>query len=620
MAIVLMCGFYTKPGFTAIAPDNVTTELTAEEKAFLKGRKIRLGVDSARPPYEFIDEKGVYSGMSAGFIETCAKRLGIEIVLVPGLNVGAAIKKLKEGEIDVIPKISPDPERAKDIIFTRPYSTFAAVIVTRQNVRYISGMDNLDGLKIGVLKGLIVETRIKRDYPNLPLMPQPDIRTALLELSAGRLDVLIDNMAIVSYNIDRLGLNNLKIAGQSPYHYDMAFGIRKDWPLLASALDKALAGISKQEKTAIMGKWLTVEYQPGINWRVFGPIAGALLVIIVFIIIWNRRLRTAVSQREEIQRQLKEYARELESSAAIKSQVAEISSALQKTMDFEELAHQLLSHAAPIVGAAYGALYVYGKDEGLLRQAGGGYGCVVKDKSFAIGQGLVGQCAYDKEPITVTTPSGTDIVIKWGMGEMPPNVIILLPVIQAGNVLGVIELAGMAAFSTEAMEFLDELMPIVAVNIGILNRNLHTKGLLAATQQLADELNSQKNILKETETWYRDIIESAPDGIIVVNQAGEIVLANYRADKMFGYEHGELPGINIDMLVPEAIRAQHGQKRDLFFKTKATHRLGTEKLITAVRKDGTKFQVEIGLSALREAGPRGICVCASIRELSSTGQ
>lgn len=90
-----------------VASDNTTLELTSEETAFLKSLKqVRLGVDSSRPPFEFIDEKGVYSGITAGFIEYCTKRLGINIVLVKGLNVGAAMKKLQDGEIDVIPKIS----------------------------------------------------------------------------------------------------------------------------------------------------------------------------------------------------------------------------------------------------------------------------------------------------------------------------------------------------------------------------------------------------------------------------------------------------------------------------------------------------------------------------------
>ena len=111
--LLLLSVSFAVPSLAQEKAGNVQVDLTAEERAFLAGKQLRLGVDSARPPFEFLDEKGVYSGISAGFMEACLQRLGIPCVLVPGLNVGAAMKKMDAGEIDVIPKISPDPERAK---------------------------------------------------------------------------------------------------------------------------------------------------------------------------------------------------------------------------------------------------------------------------------------------------------------------------------------------------------------------------------------------------------------------------------------------------------------------------------------------------------------------------
>jgi signal transduction histidine kinase/ABC-type amino acid transport substrate-binding protein/HPt (histidine-containing phosphotransfer) domain-containing protein/DNA-binding NarL/FixJ family response regulator len=464
--------------------------LTAEEKAFLKDKTIRLGVDSARPPYEFIDEKGVYSGISAGFMKVCLERLGVPYVLVPGLNVGAAMKKMKEGAIDVIPKISPDPERAKEILFTKSHATFASVIVTRRDVRFIKGIDYLQGLKVGVLKGLIVEATIKKDYPNIALNPLPDVRTALLDLSAGKIDVYIENMAIVSYNIEKLGLNNLKIVAQTPYNYDMAFGIRKDWPLLASALDKALSSLSKEEKKAIISQWLTVEYQAQIDWKLFGPIGGALVLVITFVLIWNRRLSRTMRERDQIQKKLKAYTQELESRSNMKSFISKLSTDLQKATTFEELAREFLEQTVPVLEAAYGLLYVLDKDTNLW-QAAGSYGPSPEwdvEQLLGLGQDYVEQCAIDKKrcaiemkPVTHTPDS--DLPQNWNKPEKIPKVIFQQPLLQKERTVGVLELAFLKDSPEKNLELLEELSPILSVNIEIIERTLGTQALLKGTQE-----------------------------------------------------------------------------------------------------------------------------------------
>lgn len=615
--LLLLLGVASARAELAEAAGNTAdVQLTPEERAFLSGKKVRLGVDSARPPFEYIDEKGVYSGISAGFMEACLKRLGVSMATVPGLNVSEAIKKITSGEIDIIPKVTPTSKRKEHLLFTNVYATFPSVIITRKDARFIGGLDDLDGLRIGVLKGLVVEELLYRDYPGLPLIAIADVRTALMDLSTGKIDAFIDNLGTVSYNIEKLGLTNLKIASPTPYNHDLAFGVRKDWPLLVSALNKALASMSNQEKTAVKGRWLSVQYQAGVNWKTVGPIGAAMLIVTAFVLIWNRRLRHAVSEREAFQQELKKYARELESRSAMETEASRISCALQKAVTFEELAYQLLSNIAPLSGAAYGMLYIFDKDTQLFKPAGG-YGCMVRDRTYAIGQGLVGQCALEKAPITLSTHSGLDIRINWGMGEASPKAVILQPVMQqTGLVLGVLELSTLTEFIWDGQMLIDKLIPVIAMNIEILNRNLHTQNLLEATKLLADQLQSQQKLLQETEIWYQRIIESAPDGIMIVDKDGRIILTNVMADKAFGYEPGELTGETVEILVPDVLRAVHGCSRESFMETKVTRRMGSGIAVTGVRKNGSEFPAEIGLSPLPEEGVQGLCVCVSIRDIT----
>ncbi len=278
-------------------------DLTAEERAFLAGKQLRLGVDVVRPPFEYVNEKGAYTGISAEFITAAAKRLGVTLVPMKEIKWTEAMEKVKVGEIDVIPKVTPSAAREKFLIFTKPYTTFPSVIITRKDL-LAGGMDDLRGLKVGVNKGQIVEANLKRDHPGLSLVPYPDIETGLRALATGQCDAYIDNLGAVAYTIDTVGLTNLRIAASTPYTHDLAFGVRKDWPLLASSLDKALASMTDQEKTEIKNRWLAIKYDAVINWRIVGPIGAAMFVVIAFVLVWNRRLRKAVREREHSEQKI----------------------------------------------------------------------------------------------------------------------------------------------------------------------------------------------------------------------------------------------------------------------------------------------------------------------------
>lgn len=256
--------------FVSAIAQSGEVKLTEEERAFLNGKQFRLGIDSNRPPFEFIDEKGNYTGMSAEFMVELAKRLNITIVIQKDVTWKDALEKTKTGEIDIIPKITPSDERRKFLLFTKPYTTNPSVIVSQKD-KNIDTLSDLKGLKTGVVKGLIIETSLKREHPELSIVQLPDIETALRELSIGNIDALIDNLGTVAYNIEKIGLTNLEIAGSTPYIHDLAFGVRKDWPLLCSALDKALQSMTEEEKLHIKDRWVAVKVKSGMNWKRLWP-------------------------------------------------------------------------------------------------------------------------------------------------------------------------------------------------------------------------------------------------------------------------------------------------------------------------------------------------------------
>jgi PAS domain S-box-containing protein len=113
---------------------------------------------------------------------------------------------------------------------------------------------------------------------------------------------------------------------------------------------------------------------------------------------------------------------------------------------------------------------------------------------------------------------------------------------------------------------------------------------------------------------FRDLVDAAPDGMIVCDQAGRIVLVNAESERMFGYGRDELIGQPIDILVPDRARGQHGRHVTGYTGAPRLRPMGIGMELTGRRKDGSEIPVEISLSPIRTA--HGLLVTAGIRDVT----
>lgn len=113
---------------------------------------------------------------------------------------------------------------------------------------------------------------------------------------------------------------------------------------------------------------------------------------------------------------------------------------------------------------------------------------------------------------------------------------------------------------------------------------------------------------------FRELVDTAPDAILVTERTGKILLANAQAVRLFGYSHEELIGNSIEILVPDQSRAAHVQQRENYARNVATRPMGTGLDLWARRKNGTEFPVDISLSPLRIED--ALYVTAAIRDVT----
>jgi len=104
---------------------------------------------------------------------------------------------------------------------------------------------------------------------------------------------------------------------------------------------------------------------------------------------------------------------------------------------------------------------------------------------------------------------------------------------------------------------------------------------------------------KSLESKFRELLDSMPDGILIVNPTGHILIANRQAERLFGYDPDELRARPIEDLLPQRFRNAHKGHRSHYFSAPRTRAMGAGLELYGLRKDGTEFPVEISLSPLK---------------------
>jgi HAMP domain-containing protein/CheY-like chemotaxis protein len=203
----------------------------------------------------------------------------------------------------------------------------------------------------------------------------------------------------------------------------------------------------------------------------------------------------------EMIRNLKETTQKNAQQDWLKTNLARFTRLLQGQRDLEAVTALILSELAPLVSAHHGVFYMMdakGADARLQMIASYGYRSSRElPTSFLPGEGLVGQCALEKQRIWLTNVPRDYIVVSSGLGAAPPNNIVVLPILFEQQVKAVIEIASLDKFTETHLSFLDQLMETIGVVLNTIEANSRTESLLTQSQSLAQELQQTNQELAE---------------------------------------------------------------------------------------------------------------------------
>ena len=600
-----------KRWFGDIGTDLNELGLTQKEAAWLRRNSIlRLGIDRAWAPFEFLDDDGKFSGISSDFVREIETRLNISMRPEKGLSWNQVLESIANKDLDVIAMATPSEERRKKMLFTKPYVSFPAVLATRTDGPFISGLQDLGGRKLAVVESYVTHEYIKKNFPDIELVLIEDLAEALEYVREGKAFATMGNLAAITYLMDLKQIHDVKIAAPTDLTFNLSMAVRQDWPELVEILNKALSSLTEEEKTTIKNRWVAVSYEFGLDYKTIllwaVPITLALGTIIVFIIIWNRKLGAEVAERQKAELRVREreaWFKSLLESMPDATIIADQQGFIQLiNRQTEEIfgydREELIGHSVDILvpelhrpnHAGYRAAYA---ETPRLRQMGSGSELFAQHKNgstFPVeislspiqsSEGLhiaasvrditqrrinerkleFTQNAVDHaaDPIFWVKPEDGSLeyvneaaskVLSYSREDLLEMAVPDIDVhFNLEKLKQLVEKVKVEKFALFESELTDRNGLLIDVEITIYPAEYQGHTLLIANVKDITERKKAEAALKEQEERTRLLIESVGEGIIGVDKLGHVSFINTVACQTLGYEKDELVGQKVHGII-----------------------------------------------------------------------
>lgn len=243
---------------------------------------------------------------------------------------------------------------------------------------------------------------------------------------------------------------------------------------------------------------------------------------------------------------LKQGASAMEEQRWVKTNAGKITANLQGAASLAEFGQRLISDLVPMLGGGVAGFYLFESNPERLRRIAS-YGLTEGGStanSFGPGEGLVGQCAHERKPVTLTNLPPDYLEISSGVGRAAPVQAVAWPVVSQDTLLGVLEIASFRGFQPNEKALLEELLPVVAMSLEILARNLRTQELLGQTQEQARLLEEQTDELTQSQ---QELMAQKEELIV---QQQELAVAKEKAEEATGMKSMFLANMSHEIRTP----------------------------------------------------------------------
>lgn len=279
--------------------------LTDKEKQFLITKDtIRFGIVSKRMPYDGFTPDGNVQGMVANYLTFITGALGSSVTLYP-ISVSDPLQAIRRKNCDLVMAFERQSKDFQQIEYTSPFLSFPYVIATTHGTLFIEDIDQKADELFSIVQNDPAVEKFKKMYPQIRLKIVPDAYQGLKAVSHGSIFGFIGSSAVVTYTIQNEFLADLKIAGKIPFEIRLVFATHSDTPSMNHITQKIVGLLQQEDRWQFINQWVGVKYEQKINYTLVWQIVVVTFFILLFFIIWNRKLNAARKELEVVLGDLK---------------------------------------------------------------------------------------------------------------------------------------------------------------------------------------------------------------------------------------------------------------------------------------------------------------------------
>lgn len=276
----------------------------AEISWLAKHKSITFAGDPNWLPFESFSKNGQYIGIVADNLKAIEQKIPIKFQTQQTSSWQETLALSEKKKVDVISGDIDDTTLQKNYTAIAPYINSPIVIVMNDNNQFVNSLNELNGDKIAVIKGYGYTNVLYKKYPKRKFIGVNTADKALEGVAIGKYDAAVMSLPKASYLIKQKGLNTLKIVGKTPIVMRLTLFVKKGEPELFSLLNKTMKQVTEESGRKILNNWTKTEFVASVDYWLVFKVIFIFLVILIFIVHWNRKLAKEVSYRKRAENHL----------------------------------------------------------------------------------------------------------------------------------------------------------------------------------------------------------------------------------------------------------------------------------------------------------------------------